>query len=41
MTVAQGMTERLKSENQMLWVGRMNNIRACVDEIVLRKLIYG
>ena len=25
----QGVTEKLKSENQMLWVGRKNNIMAC------------
>jgi len=36
----QGVTEQLKSENQMEWVGRMNNIRACVEEVVLNKLIY-
>lgn len=26
----QEVTERLKAENQLLWVGKMNNIRACV-----------
>ena len=40
MAEAQGVTEQLKAENQMLWVGRMNNIRACAREIVLKKLIY-
>lgn len=40
MTQSQGVTERLKSENQMLWVGRMNNIRACADEIVKTQIIY-
>jgi len=30
----QGVTEQLKAENQMEWVGRMNNIRNAVDEIV-------
>jgi len=27
-------------ENQMEWVGRVNNIRACVDEIIQNELIY-
>lgn len=26
----QGVTEQLKEENPMEWVGRMNNIQACV-----------
>ena len=30
----EGATEQLKEENQMLWVQRMNNIRARVEEIV-------
>ncbi len=40
MAEAQSVTERLKAENQMEWVGRMNNIRACAAEIVLNGLIY-
>lgn len=40
MAEEQGVTEKLKAENQMLWVGRMNNICACADEIILNKLIY-
>ena len=28
----QGVTEQLKAENQLEWVGRMNNIQACVGE---------
>lgn len=40
MVAAQGVTEQLKAENQMLWVGKMNNIRVCADEIVLGELIY-
>ncbi len=34
----QGVTEQLKSENQMEWVGRMNNIRNAVDEIVRNEI---
>ena len=36
----QGVTERLKEENQLLWVQKMNNIRACVREVVENEVIY-
>ena len=36
----EGVTEALKSENQMLWVQRMNNIRSAAMEIVVNDLIY-
>ena len=36
----QGVTERLKAENQLLWIEKMNNIRACVREIVEHEIIY-
>ena len=36
----QGVTERLKAESQLLWVQKMNNIRACVREVVEREIIY-
>lgn len=32
--------EQLKAETQMVWVGRMNNIRSSAGEVVLQKLIY-
>ena len=34
------VTEQLKSENQMLWVQRMNNIRNRATEIFNTELIY-
>lgn len=40
MAEQQGVTERLKAENQLLWVGKMNNIRNAAEEIVLKELIY-
>ena len=40
MAKADGITEQLKAENQMEWVGRMNNIRNCATEIVNSELIY-
>ena len=36
---AEGVTEQLKREDQMAWVGAMNNIRAAAEEIVTRELI--
>ena len=40
MARKQGVTEQLKAENMMRWVGLMNNIRACADEIVLNDIVY-
>ncbi len=40
MGKAEGITEQLKAENQMEWVGRMNNIKARAREIVTIELIY-
>ena len=40
MKRAQGITEQLKSKNQLLWVQRLNNIRACAMEIVNEEIIY-
>ena len=36
----QGVTEQLKAENQLLWVEKMNNIRACGREVVESEFIY-
>ena len=35
-----GITETLKAENQMLWVQRMNAVRATATEIINHDLIY-
>ena len=40
MKEAEGVTERLKEENQMEWIGRMQNIEARAREIVTTELIY-
>ena len=40
MKKSEGVTEKLKAENQMEWVGRMNNIRSRAEEVVLNDLIY-
>ena len=36
----ESIIEQLKANDQMEWVGRMNNIRNRVTEIVCRELIY-
>ncbi len=40
MAAQEGVTEKLKAENQMAWVQRMNNIRERATEIVNRELIF-
>lgn len=40
MAEAEGVTEQLKADNQMEWVGRMNNIRSRAMEMVNNDLIY-
>ena len=40
MAKSEGVTEKLKAENQMLWVQKMNNIRDRATEIVNTELIY-
>ena len=40
MAVSQNVTEQLKAEDQMKWVGMMNNIKSASEEIVLQELIY-
>lgn len=36
----ENITEELKAKNQIEWVGRMNNIKNCAEEIILKELIY-
>ena len=40
MAKRQGVTEQLKATDMMRWIGMMNNIRSCVDEIVLNDIVY-
>ena len=40
MVRAQGITEQLKVEDQMAWVGAMNSIRSAAEETVENELIY-
>ena len=36
----EGITEKLKAEDQMEWVGRMNCLQNRVNEIIFKELIY-
>ena len=36
----EGITEQFKTDNQMEWVQRMNNIRNRAEEIILHELVY-
>ena len=39
MTEREGVTEKLKADNQMEWVARMNNIRNRANETINKELI--
>lgn len=40
MAQQEGVTERLKSEQQLLWVQRMNGIRERAEELVRQEIIF-
>ena len=40
MKQAQGITEQLKADDTLEWIGRMSNIQACAREIVDKEMIY-
>ena len=40
MAEKQGATEQMKMQDQMKWVGLMNSIKACAEEIVLKERVY-
>ena len=40
MAECEGVTEKLKAENQMEWIGRMNNIRSRAKEVINNELIF-
>jgi hypothetical protein len=40
MAEKQGITEVLKANDQMSWVGAMNNIKACAEEVILNQVVY-
>ena len=40
MKEAEGVTEQLKADNQMEWIGRINNIRQRATEVVNEEIVY-
>ena len=40
MMEQEGITEELKSRDQMEWVRRANNVKSRVDEIILNEMVY-
>ena len=40
MVKAQGVTEALKAQDQLCWVGRMNEIKHSAEEIILAEIIF-
>ena len=40
MAEKQGVTEQVKMQDQKKWVGLMNGIKACAEEIVLKERVY-
>ena len=40
MAEREGVTEKLKADDMMLWVQKMNGIQNCVTEIIRDELIY-
>ena len=40
MAKADGTDENLKAQDQLKWIGFMNNYKYCAEEIVLNELIY-
>ena len=40
MQEAEGVTEALKGADQLEWVRRMNSIRNCAEEIILREIVF-
>ena len=36
----EGVTEQLKATDNMVWVRRMNNIRECANELVMKEVIF-
>ena len=39
--MAQGITEQLKENDQLAWVGAMTNIRSTAEEVAMQEMIFG
>ena len=40
MMEAAGVTEELKAHDPMLWVGLMNTLKAQVEEMILKEIVF-
>lgn len=40
MAAQENITEQLKADSQIEWVGRMNNIRECAEETINTEIIH-
>ncbi len=40
MAKQEGITEQLKADNQMEWVGQLNSVRNQAEEIIYNELIF-
>ena len=40
LTEKENINEKLKQDNQMLWVSKMNSIKNIAEEIILKEYIY-
>ena len=40
MVELQGITGTLKAQDQLAWVGAMNQICTCVEETILKEVVY-
>ena len=40
MKQSQGITEEMKADNQIEWVGKINNIKHTIEEIINQELVY-
>ena len=40
MQRSEGVNEKMKAQNQMIWIRRINNIRQRAEEIVVNELIF-
>ena len=41
LTEKENIDEKLKQNDQFLWIGKMNNIKNIAEEMILNELIYG
>ena len=40
LATERGIDENMKARNMLIWVAKMNNIKASAEEIVLKEVIY-